>query len=57
MDIVRNRGSKGMDGCPLTDAYTNEFRELVALSGYMDPIAIILKFHRGLHPTTQDKIA
>jgi hypothetical protein len=26
------------------DAYTDKFRELVALSGYMDPIAVILKF-------------
>jgi hypothetical protein len=26
------------------DAYTNEFRELIALSGYTDPIAVILKF-------------
>jgi hypothetical protein len=27
------------------------------LSRYTDPIAIILKFHRGLNPTTQDRIA
>jgi hypothetical protein len=39
------------------DAYTDEFRELVALSGYTDPIAIILKFRRGLQPSTQDEIA
>jgi hypothetical protein len=26
------------------DAYTDEFRELVALSGYTDPITIVLKF-------------
>jgi hypothetical protein len=39
------------------DTYTDEFRELITLSGYMDPIAIVLKFRRGLHPTTQDKIA
>jgi hypothetical protein len=38
------------------DAYTDEFRKLIALSGYMDPIAIVLKFHRGLQPSTQDKI-
>jgi hypothetical protein len=38
------------------DIYTDEFRELIMLSGYTDPIAIILKFRRGLHPTTQDKI-
>jgi hypothetical protein len=39
------------------DAYTNNFHELVALSGYMDPIAFVLKFRRGLQPSTQDKIA
>jgi hypothetical protein len=38
------------------DAYTDEFRELVALSGYTDPIAMVLKFCRGLQPSTQDKI-
>jgi hypothetical protein len=39
------------------NAYTNEFKELIALSGYTDPIAVVLKFRRGLHSTTQDKIA
>jgi hypothetical protein len=27
------------------------------MSGYMDPIAIVLKFHRGLNLMIQDKIA
>jgi hypothetical protein len=27
------------------------------MSGYTDPIAIVLKFRRGLNPTMQDKIA
>jgi hypothetical protein len=27
------------------DAYTNKFRKLIALSGYTDPITIVLKFH------------
>jgi hypothetical protein len=39
------------------DVYTDEFKELIALSGYTDPIAVVLKFRRGLHPTTQDEIA
>jgi hypothetical protein len=39
------------------DAYTDKFRELITLSGYTDPIAIVLKFCRGLQPSTQDKIA
>jgi hypothetical protein len=39
------------------NAYTDKFRELITLSGYTDPIAIVLKFCRGLQPSTQDKIA
>jgi hypothetical protein len=39
------------------EAYINEFKDLVNLSGYTDPIAIILKFRRGLNLTTQDRIA
>jgi hypothetical protein len=27
------------------------------MSGYTDPIAIVLKFWRGLNATTQDRIA
>jgi hypothetical protein len=38
------------------EAYIDEFKDLVDLSGYTDPIAIVLKFRRGLNPTTQDKI-
>jgi hypothetical protein len=39
------------------EAYTNEFKDLIDLSGYTDPIAIVLKFRRGLNPMTQDQIA
>jgi hypothetical protein len=38
------------------EAYINEFKDLIDLSRYTDPIAIVLKFHRGLNPTTQDRI-
>jgi hypothetical protein len=38
------------------EAYNNEFKDLVNLSGYTDPIAIVLKFRQGLNPTTQDRI-
>jgi hypothetical protein len=38
------------------EAYINEFKDLFNLSGYTDPIAIMLKFHQGLNPTTQDRI-
>jgi hypothetical protein len=37
--------------------YINEFKDLVYMSGYTNPIAIVLKFRRGLNVTTQDKIA
>jgi hypothetical protein len=39
------------------EVYIDEFKDLVDLSGYTDPIAIILKFRRSLNPTTQDRIA
>jgi hypothetical protein len=39
------------------EAYIDKSRDLVDMSGYTDPIAIVLKFRRGLNPTTQDKIA
>jgi hypothetical protein len=37
--------------------YINEFRDLIDMSGDTNPIAIVLKFRRGLNATTQDKIA
>jgi hypothetical protein len=39
------------------EAYIDKFRDLIDMSGYTDPIAIVLKFRRGLNLTTQDKIA
>jgi hypothetical protein len=39
------------------EAYIDKFKDLVDLSGYTDPIAIVLKFHQGLNLTTQDRIA
>jgi hypothetical protein len=39
------------------EAYIDEFEDLIDLSGYTDPIAIVLKFRRGLNPMTQDRIA
>jgi hypothetical protein len=38
-------------------AYIDKFKDLVDLSRYMDPIAIVLKFHCGLNSVTQDRIA
>jgi hypothetical protein len=39
------------------EAYIDEFKDLIGVSGYTDPIAIVLKFCRGLHSMTQDRIA
>jgi hypothetical protein len=39
------------------EAYIDKFKDLIDLSGYTDPIAIVLKFHHGLNPTTQNRIA
>jgi hypothetical protein len=39
------------------EAYIDEFKDLVDLSRYMDPITIVLKFCHGLNLTTQDRIA
>jgi hypothetical protein len=38
------------------EVYIDEFKDLIDLSGYTDPIAIVLKFRRGLNLTTQDRI-
>jgi hypothetical protein len=37
------------------EAYIDEFKDLVDLSGYTDPIAIVLKFRLGLNLATQDR--
>jgi hypothetical protein len=39
------------------EAYIDEFKDLVDLSGYTDPITIVLKFCCGLNSMTQDRIA
>ena len=37
--------------------YVDEFSDLIDLSGYSDPLAIVIKFRRGLNASTQDRIA
>jgi hypothetical protein len=39
------------------EAYINKFKDLIDLSRYTDPLAIVLKLCRGLNSTTQDRIA
>jgi hypothetical protein len=37
--------------------YVDNFEELIDLLGYMDPLAIVIKFCQGLNVTIQNKIA
>jgi hypothetical protein len=39
------------------EVYINKFKDLINMSGYIDPISTVLKFHRGLNVTTQDRLA
>jgi hypothetical protein len=39
------------------EAYIDKFKDLIDLSGYTDPITIVLKFHCSLNSMTQDRIA
>jgi hypothetical protein len=39
------------------DDYLDEFRNLIADSGYSDPKVIVVKFRRGLNPSIQNAIA
>jgi hypothetical protein len=55
--LMRLESDQYFQGKQNVEAYIDQFKDLVDLSGYTDPIAIILKFRRGLNPTTQDRIA
>jgi hypothetical protein len=57
MALMRLESDRYYQGKWNVEAYIDEFKDLVDLSGYTDPIAIVLKFHRGLNQTTQDRIA
>jgi hypothetical protein len=55
--LMRLESDRYYQGKQNVEAYIDEFKDLVNLSGYTDPIAIVLKFRRGLNPMTQDRIA
>jgi hypothetical protein len=64
--LPREQGDDGIDltgvqpvlpGQHNVKVYINEFKDLINMSGYTDPIAIVLKFCRGLNAMTQDTIA
>ena len=55
--IMRLESQKYYQGTRDVDSYIDEFETLVEVSGYTDPIAIVLKFRRGLNPLIQNRIA
>jgi hypothetical protein len=55
--LMRLESDRYFQGKQNVEAYIDEFKDLIDLSGYTDPIAIVLKFRQGLNPTTQDRIA
>jgi hypothetical protein len=55
--LIRLKYDCYFQGKQNVEAYINEFKDLIDLSGYTDPIVIMLKFRQGLNPATQDRIA
>ena len=55
--LMRLESARYFQGRRTVDAYIDEFVDLIELSGYTDPIAIVIKFRRGLSPAIQGKIA
>jgi hypothetical protein len=57
MALMRLESDRYFQAKQNVEAYIDEFKDLVDLSSYTDPITIVLKFHRGLNLMTQDRIA
>jgi hypothetical protein len=55
--LMRLKSDHYFQGKWNVEAYIDEFKDLVDLSSYTNPIAIMLKFRQGLNSTTQDRIA
>jgi hypothetical protein len=55
--LMRLESDRYFQGKRNVEVYIDELKDLIDLSGYMDPIAIVLKFHRSLTSMTQDRIA
>jgi hypothetical protein len=54
--LMRLELDRYFQGKQNVEVYIDEFKDPVDLSGYMDPITIVLKFHRSLSSMTQDRI-
>jgi hypothetical protein len=55
--LMRLELERYFQGRRTVDMYVDEFSDLIDLSGYSDPLAIVIKFRRGLNTSTQDRIA
>jgi hypothetical protein len=55
--LMRLESERYFQGRRTVDMYVDEFSDLIDLSGYSDPLAIVIKFRRGLNASTQDRIA
>jgi hypothetical protein len=55
--LMRLKSNRYYQGKRNMEVYINKFKDLIDLSGYTNPIAIVLKFRRGLNSMTQDRIA
>jgi hypothetical protein len=55
--LIKLESDRYFQGKRNVEAYIDEFKDLVDLSRYMDPIAIVHKFCLGLNSATQDRIA
>jgi hypothetical protein len=54
--LMRLESDRYFQGKRNVEAYIDEFKDLVDFSRYTDPIAIVLKFCRGLNSATRDRI-
>jgi hypothetical protein len=52
--LMRLESDRYYQGKQNIEVYIDEFKDLIDLSSYTDPIAIVLKFHRGLNSITQN---
>jgi hypothetical protein len=55
--LIRLESDQYFQGKWNVEVYIDKFKDLINLSGYTDPITIVLKCCHSLNPTTQDRIA
>jgi hypothetical protein len=55
--LMRLESDRYFQGKWNVEVYIDKFKDLIDLSVYTDPIAIVLRFRRGLNSMTQDRIA